>query len=412
MATAEDKVNHDDTVQAEVRQTVQVKDKRILPEGVVPKQAQAYVIAGLALLILLAVLFSKNHARTVPRETTPATSAIANNANQQQIRELEQNLNADQRRSEQQPAQSTAQRAAATNTPDGTGASSGSSIPQTQSPAQSPRNEIVNAEKALAFKARFASNLVAPATQTAATHTNTGGGGSHALNQHGSALKPEQQRASGSLPAASGKGRSKEVNIDAAHGRPYVIFEGTTIDTVLTNRLDSDFAGPVKVMVTNPVYSRDGQHVLIPAGTFILGDTKKVGSMGQSRLAVTFHRMIMPDGYSVDLDQFHGLDQIGDAGLTDRVNHHYLRIFGASIALGLVAGAAESSTYGGYTTSGSDMYRQGVASSLSQSSSNVLDRFINILPTITIREGTRIRIYLTQDLLLPAYSDHEMPGVM
>jgi type IV secretion system protein VirB10 len=165
-------------------------------------------------------------------------------------------------------------------------------------------------------------------------------------------------------------------------------------------------------MVTNPVYSRDGQHVLIPAGTFILGDTKKVGSMSQTRLAVTFHRMIMPDGYSVDLDQFHGLDQIGESGLSGKVNHHYLRIFGASIALGLVAGAAESSTYGGYTTSGSDMYRQGVASSLSQSSSNVLDRFINILPTITIREGTRIRIYLTQDLLLPAYSDHEMPGVM
>jgi type IV secretion system protein VirB10 len=94
------------------------------------------------------------------------------------------------------------------------------------------------------------------------------------------------------------------------------------------------------------------------------------------------------------------------------VNRHYLRIFGASIALGLVAGAAEATTYGGYSESGSDMYRQGVASSLSQSSGDVLDRFINILPTITIREGTRIKVCLTQDLLLPAYNDHDMPGVM
>ena len=33
------------------------------------------------------------------------------------------------------------------------------------------------------------------------------------------------------------------------------------------------------------------------------------------RLAVVFHRLIMPDGYSVDLDQFHGLAQIGQEGL-------------------------------------------------------------------------------------------------
>jgi len=168
----------------------------------------------------------------------------------------------------------------------------------------------------------------------------------------------------------------------------------------------------VKVMVTNPVYSRDGQHVLIPAGTFLLGDVQKVSNFAQKRLAVTFHRMIMPDGYSVDLDQFRGLDQIGDTGLKDKVNQHYVQIFGASIALGVIAGAAESTTYGGYTESGSDMYRQGMASSLSQSSDDVLDRFINIPPTITIREGHRIKIYITQDMLLPAYGDHDMPGVM
>jgi hypothetical protein len=73
-------------------------------------------------------------------------------------------------------------------------------------------------------------------------------------------------------------------------------------------------------MVTNPVYSHDGQHVLIPEGTFLLGDVHKVSGTGQQRLAVTFHRMIMPDGYSVDLDQFHGLNQIGETGLSDQLN--------------------------------------------------------------------------------------------
>ncbi|MGC8549827.1 MAG: TrbI/VirB10 family protein [Acidobacteriaceae bacterium] len=401
--------------------TAQVRDKRTLPEGVVPKQAQGYVVAGLALLILMAVLFSKNHARPVPKATAAATStAMSNDMNQQRIHELEQDLSTDQRQSEQQQAQTqkvgtmaSPGNATATNTAEDGGAPAAQPLQQTRP----PRDPIADAEKALAFKARFASNLVGPAgaATPAATGINSAAassGQTNALSVNHPATLPQPDSATQSQSATAGSKHGPEVNIDAAHGRPYVIFEGTTIDTVLTNRLDSDFAGPVTVMVTNPVYSRDRQHVLIPAGTFILGDTQKIGSMGQRRLAVTFHRMIMPDGYGVDLDQFHGLDQIGDTGLKDKVNHHYLQIFGASIALGVIAGATESTTYGGYTESGSDMYRQGMASSLSQSSADVLDRFINIPPTITIREGHRIKVYITQDMLLPAYENHDMPGVM
>jgi type IV secretion system protein VirB10 len=163
-------------------------------------------------------------------------------------------------------------------------------------------------------------------------------------------------------------------------------------------------------MVTNPVYSQDRQHVLIPEGTFILGDVQKVSGFGQKRLALVFHRMIMPDGYSVDLDRFHGLDQAGETGLKDEVNNHYLQIFGASIALGVIAGATEATTSSGYAASGADAYRQGVASSLSQSGARALDHFINIPPTVTIREGHRVKVSLTQDLLLPAYENHAVPG--
>src|SRR6201987_4987017 len=152
------------------------------------------------------------------------------------------------------------------------------------------------------------------------------------------------------------------------------------------NRLDGDASGPVKVLVTNPVYSHDHQHVLIPDGTVVLGETHKIGNAGfgqQRRLAVVFHRMIMPDGYSVDLDQFRGLNQVGETGLKDKVNNHYLQIFGASIALGIMSGAAEATANSGYNQSRSDMYRQGVAASLSQESAHVLDRFINLPPTLT-----------------------------
>ncbi len=384
----------------------QVRDKRVLPEGVVPKQAQGYVIAGLAVLILMAVLFSKNHARPVPKEVTTTPTAAASAVNQQRIRDLEQDLSADQRQSQQQQAQAQRENAAGPDSGNVSSTQTSGAAPavQTQPPAQPPRDPIADAEKALVFKARFASNLVGPVEVTPAAPTTSIPAAAHS--------EPQQASSAAQPATPDSSKRAPEVNVNAAHGQPYVLFEGTTIDTALVNRLDGEFAGPVKVMVTNPVYSRDRQHVLIPEGTFILGDAQKVSGFGQKRLAVAFHRMIMPDGYSVDLDQFHGLDQAGETGLKDKVNNHYLEIFGASIALGVIAGAAEATTDSGYEENGSDMYRQGMAESLAASGANVLDKFINIPPTITIREGHRIKIYLTQDMLLPAYENHDMPGVM
>ena len=207
--------------------------------------------------------------------------------------------------------------------------------------------------------------------------------------------------------------RPLEANVDSASGQPYLIYEGSVLDTVLMNRLDGDAAGPVKVLVSNPLYSHDHQHVIIPEGTVVLGEAKKIGAAGfgqQRRMAVVFHRLIMPDGYSVDLDQFQGLDQIGEQGLKDKVNNHYLQIFGTSIALGVVAGASQITQGGGtITTSGSQAFTNGAAGSVSQSAATILDRFIQIPPTITIREGHRVKVYFTQDLLLPAYSNHTIP---
>ena len=138
-----------------------------------------------------------------------------------------------------------------------------------------------------------------------------------------------------------------------------------------------------------------------------------VTQVGQERLAVIFHRLIMPDGYSLDLDQFKGLNQIGETGLKDQVNHHYFQIFGASVAVGAIAGLAEAGTNTssvGLPQTTTDAYRQGVAASLAQSSTHILDRFLNLLPTITIREGHRVKVYLMQDLLVPDYNQHTMPS--
>jgi type IV secretion system protein VirB10 len=196
---------------------------------------------------------------------------------------------------------------------------------------------------------------------------------------------------------------------DAAAGKTYLLFEGTVLESVLINRLDGQFVGPVECLLSNDVYSHDRQHLLIPAGTKILGETRRVEALGQTRLAVAFHRLIMPDGYSLNLDQFKGLNQIGDAGLRDQVNNHYLRIFGTSLAIGALGAVAEAGTGGTFNASGADLMRQGFAQSMAQSSEQILDKFLNILPTVTIREGHRVKVYLSGDLAMPDYNNHKIP---
>jgi type IV secretory pathway VirB10-like protein len=294
---------------------------------------------------------------------------------------------------------------------------------QQLSPLQQQAEELAAKERELAYNARFASNLVyarsADTQIESSSHPIARGDADAPSTPDQTALSQPASNLVPSAPASEQKSNSTdrssakpgtEVNIDSAEGQPYVVYEGLTMDAILMNRLDGDAPGPVKVLVSSPVYSHDRQHVLIPDGTIVLGEARKIGASGfgqQRRLAVVFHRMIMPDGYSVDLDQFHGLDQIGEEGLKDKVNNHYLEIFGTSIALGVISGAGQIESGGGtITTSGSQAFTTGAASSVSQSATTVLDRFIQIPPTITIREGHRVKVYFTQDMLLPAYDNH------
>jgi type IV secretion system protein TrbI len=184
------------------------------------------------------------------------------------------------------------------------------------------------------------------------------------------------------------------------------LLEGSVIDAVLTNRLDGATAAPVVCLVTNSIYSHSGQHVLIPAGAMVIGETRPVQSFGETRLAVSFHRILMPDGSSVGIEQFRGLNQIGDSGLRDRVNQHYLSTFGAAGAVGLISGLSQMLATAGMGLGDGDrtvVIAGNVTDAASQASSQVMNRFLNRLPTITIREGHRIKIYVTSDLDLPVW---------
>ena len=413
------------------------------PKGVLQKNLKTFVYLGAALLVIVAALFSSTGKKTPAQQAAakgqPPQPTLQDNTDNN-VQDMKNQVQAE-RQKEQQAANIAAaaqdpvlasatpaqQAAAAAFGPSGEASTSCGSgrpcgqaqqgtMPPQLTPEQQQAQIIAARERERADNSRFASNLVfseqqqpqqpqAQGQMMPAQHDHTERQAK--TNLVTPRTEKEQEDTTGAYK------RPLEANIDSAVGQPYLVYEGSVLDTVLMNRLDGDAAGPVKVLVSNPLYSHDHQHVIIPEGTVVLGEAKKIGAAGfgqQRRMAVAFHRLIMPDGYSVDLDQFHGLDQIGEEGLKDKVNNHYLEIFGTSIALGVVAGASEITQGGGtITTSGSQAFTNGTAASVSQSATSILDRFLQIPPTITIREGHRVKVYFTQDLLLPAYSNHTIP---
>ena len=171
------------------------------------------------------------------------------------------------------------------------------------------------------------------------------------------------------------------------------IHEGSFLEGVLLTQLSGDFPGPVLAMVSVPFYSADRQRVLIPCGARVVGTARAVQDPDQSRLAVAFHRLLLPDGSWIDLE-FTGLNQAGEGALRDQVDRHYFSTFAAAGAIGVVSGLALAggSPFG---------LRAGVGQGLGQSATSVLDRFLNRLPTLTIRAGHRLRIWFTSDVLVP-----------
>lgn len=181
------------------------------------------------------------------------------------------------------------------------------------------------------------------------------------------------------------------------------VYEGSFFSAVLVNQLDGDFAGPVLAQVAIPFYSRDRQRILVPRGTRLLGTAQAVGDEDQSRLAVGFHRMVWPDGRWVDLS-FHGLNQIGESALKDQVNRHYWSMFAAAGAVGVLAGLTlqGANPYAG----GAEGFRAGAGQGFGESATQILERFLNRMPTITIRAGHRLRVWVTSDLLVPRPAPH------
>lgn len=199
-------------------------------------------------------------------------------------------------------------------------------------------------------------------------------------------------------------------------GRKYEIKTGAVIPGVMVSGINSDLPGNLIAQVSQNVFdSATGKFLLIPQGAKIYGVYDSRVVYGQERVLIAWNRVIFPDGSSITLGAMPGSDISGYAGFSDGVDNHYLRIFGSAILMSLITGATSyamdnvdnNNNTNNDSTSVHDAMASALAAQIGQTSMKMLEKNMNIKPTLTISPGYQFNIVVTKDVVFRgAYYAH------
>ena len=184
---------------------------------------------------------------------------------------------------------------------------------------------------------------------------------------------------------------------------PYQVMAGTIISASLITGLNSDLPGRVIAQVTRNVYDTvSGKYILIPQGTRLLGKYDSVVAYGQQRALVVWQRLIFPDGTSVVIDNLPATDKAGFAGLSDEVDFHTWRLL-KGIALSTLFSVGAEFAF----KDESDLVqtiKSGSQNSINRAGQKIVERELDVQPTITIRPGYPLRVIVHKDIILKPFN--------
>ncbi len=188
---------------------------------------------------------------------------------------------------------------------------------------------------------------------------------------------------------------------------PYQLLAGSIIPASLLSGLNSDLPGFVIAQVTEQVYdSVTGRHLLIPQGSRLTGRYDSVVAFGQERALVIWQRIIRPDGASIVIDNLPATDTGGYAGLADQIDLHSWKLL-KGVALATVLGVGSSLAFGA-GSGDSDIIsalREATGQTTNRAGQALVERNLNVQPTITVRPGWPLRVVVHKDLILSPYRD-------
>ncbi|GAA4497539.1 TrbI/VirB10 family protein [Gluconacetobacter tumulicola] len=188
---------------------------------------------------------------------------------------------------------------------------------------------------------------------------------------------------------------------------PYVLQAGTVIAGALNTKISSDLPGQIVGHVTQNVYdSPTGRYLLIPQGSRLFGAYNSGISFGQQRTQIIWTRLIYPDGESLVLEKLPGGDAIGQSGLSDEVDNHWGQLFKAALVTTLLSVGSEAGTSWNENNL-MQAIRSGASNGFSMVGNRLIDRSLNIQPTLTDRPGLPFTLILNRDLILKTWKEKE-----
>lgn len=210
----------------------------------------------------------------------------------------------------------------------------------------------------------------------------------------------------GAFARQAGAGRFTLPNTVEAAASPFVLQAGSVIPAVLDSSVNSELPGALLAHVSQPVYSSIAPHaLLIPQGTQLFGQYSADIVFGQERLLAAWERVRFPSGHTLDIGAMPGTDGVGRSGFADQVNHHYIRIFGAALLMSLVTTGVtlsqEPAANAQNRISAGAAMSQALGLQFGQVSAQLLQKSMNIAPTIEIRSGYRFNIIVMRDIQFP-----------
>ncbi len=190
---------------------------------------------------------------------------------------------------------------------------------------------------------------------------------------------------------------------------PYEVKAGSYIPAALITGINSDLPGNVNAQVTENVYdSITGNYLLIPQGAKLVGEYNSNLTFGQQRVQVVWNRIIFPDGKSIDIEKMQGSDIAGFTGFHDKVDNHYLRIYGNAVLLSLMgAGYDILNQKAEQDTDPREIVAASVGQKLADVSDQSLEKNMDVQPTVIIDPGYKFKIIVMKDMVLENLEDAE-----
>ncbi|MDR1508698.1 MAG: TrbI/VirB10 family protein [Synergistaceae bacterium] len=233
-----------------------------------------------------------------------------------------------------------------------------------------------------------------------------------ALIQQGQSQDPNGQAGKGNfLRGADGGGsltpQGYSSHLPVPQQFPYELKAGTLIPGILITGINSDLPGNVLAQVSENVWDTAiGRHVLIPKGTRILGVYDSRVMFGQRRVLLVWNRLIFPNGTTLDISGSPGIDQAGYSGLSGKVNEHWGTMLKTALFASVFVAGAEiiydrDSSGSGENKSPSDAAAESLAGSILDMGTKMMNRAAGIQPTITVRPGKRMGIFVQRDVVFP-----------